>query len=166
VERIRTKLAKSLGYNDHTTESDVRWIESIIAEAAPVFDLPFRPRVVHADFGEHNVVMLREGGWQVSGVFDWMTAHVGDGAADLSLPVTMYLGRDSTLADAFVGECLGHKPLPFGFVQLQRLYMLSLKLSFWEYWQREKGRLPEDESGVLLFEQWAGPSVAYWEKYR
>jgi aminoglycoside phosphotransferase (APT) family kinase protein len=167
VERIRTKLSKSLGYNDHTTESDVRWIESIIAEAAPVFDLSFRPCVVHADFGEHNVVLERsEDGWRVSGVFDWMTTHVGDGAADLSLSVTMYLGRDSALADAFVSEYLGHKSLPSGFDELQRLYMLSLKLSFWEYWQREKGRLPEDETGALSFKQWAGPSVAYWEKYR
>jgi aminoglycoside phosphotransferase (APT) family kinase protein len=166
VERVRTKLSKSLGYNDHTTESDVRWIESIVAEAAPVFESPFQPCVVHADFGEHNVVMLRENGWRVSGVFDWMTAHVGDGAADISLPVTMYLGRDIALADVFVSEYLKHKPLPSGFVELQRLYMLSLMLSMWEYWQREKGRVPGDESGALSFERWAGPSVAYWEKHR
>lgn len=166
VERIGTKLSKSLSHNDHTTASDVRWVESIVAEAASVSKSPFQPCVVHADFGEHNVVLLREDGWRVSGVFDWMTAHVGDGAADLSLSVTMYLGRDSTLADAFVSEYLGHKPLPFGFVELQRLYMLNLKLSFWEYWQREKGRVPGDETGELSFERWAGPSVAYWEKYR
>lgn len=167
VERVRTKLSKSLGYNDHTTASDVQWAESIAAEAAPVSESPFQPCVAHSDFGEHNVVLKRsEDGWRVSGVFDWMTAHVGDGAADLSLSVTMYLGRDSTLADAFVSEYLGHKPLPSGFVDLQRLYMLNLKLSFWEYWQREKGQLPEDETGELSFEQWAGPSVAYWEKYQ
>jgi aminoglycoside phosphotransferase (APT) family kinase protein len=166
VERIRTKLAKSLGYNDHTTESDVRWIETIVAEAASALESPFQPCVVHSDFGEHNVVMLREDGWRVSGVFDWMTAHVGDGAADLSMSVTMYLNRDVALADGFVQTYLEYRPLPPGFVDLQRFYMLNLMLSMWEYWQREKGRLPEDESGVLSFEQWAGPSVAYWEKYR
>lgn len=166
VERIRTKLSKSLGYNDHTTASDVRWIESIVAGAASVFESPFRPCVVHADFGEHNVVLERsEGGWRVSGVFDWMTAHVGDSAADLSMSVTMYLDRDVALADGFVQAYLEHGPAPPGFVELQRLYMLSLKLSIWEYWQREKGRLPEDESGALSFEQWARPSIAYWEKY-
>jgi len=166
VERIRTKLAKSLGYNDHTTESDVRWIESIIAEAATVFDLPFRPCVVHADFGEHNVVLLREDGWRVSGVFDWMTAYVGDGAADISIPVTMYLNRDVALADGFVQTYLEYRPAQPGFVELQRLYMLNLMLSMGEYWQREKGRVPKDETGVMSFGQWAGPSVAYWEKYR
>jgi len=167
VARIRTKLAKSLGYNDHTTESDVRWVESIVAEAVPAFEATFQPCVVHADFGEHNVVLERsEGGWRVSGVFDWMTAHVGDGAADLSMSVTMYLNRDVALADGFVQTYLEHRPLPPGFVELQRLYMLSLKLSMWEYWQREKGRLPKDETGALSFEQWAGPSIAYWEKYR
>ncbi|MBN1813746.1 MAG: aminoglycoside phosphotransferase family protein [Anaerolineae bacterium] len=166
VACIRTKLDKSLGYNDHTTASDARWAESIVTEAAPAFDSSYQPCVVHADFGEHNVVLLRKGGWQVSGVFDWMTAHVGDGAADLSMSVAMYLRRDTVLADAFVNEYLGHKPMPSGFVELQRLYMLDLKLSFWEYWQREKGRLPQDETGALSFAQWAGPSVTYWEKYR
>jgi hygromycin-B 7''-O-kinase len=167
VERISSKLSQSLGYNDHTTESDVRWIESIVAEVEPVSDSPFQPCVVHADFGEHNVVLERsEGSWRVGGVFDWMTAHIGDGAADLSLSVTMYLGRDSMLADTFVNEYLRYRPLSSGFVELQQFYMLNLKLSFWEYWQREKGRLPEDETGALSFEQWAKSSVAYWERYR
>jgi hygromycin-B 7''-O-kinase len=167
VTCIRTKLSKSLGYNDHTTESDVEWVESIIAKAAPAFESPFLPCVVHADFGEHNVVLERkEDGWQVSGVFDWMTAHVGDGGADLSLSVTIYLERDIALADAFVSEYLEHRSMPSGFVELQQLYMLNLKLSFWEYWQREKGRLPEDETGSLSFEQWAAPAIAYWEEYR
>jgi aminoglycoside phosphotransferase (APT) family kinase protein len=167
VERIGTKLSKSLGYNDHTTESDVQWIESIVAEAAPAFTSPFQPCVVHADFGENNVVLKRTGNdWRVSGVFDWMTVYVGDGAADLSMSVTMYLNRDVALADEFVQTYLEHKPLLPGFVELQRFYMLNLMLSMWEYWQREKGRVPGDETGALSFEQWAGPSVAYWEKYR
>lgn len=167
VECVRAKLAKSLGYNDHTTESDVQWVESIVAEAALAFESAFQPCVVHADFGEHNVVLEHsDDGWWVSGVFDWMTAHFGDGAADLSLSVTMYLGRDAALADAFVSGYLEHRPMPSGFVELQRLYMLNLKLSFWEYWQREKGRLPGDETGSLSFEQWAAPAIAYWEEYR
>ena len=167
VERVRTKLAKSLGHNDHTTESDVRWIESIVAETVSALESPFQPCVVHSDFGEHNVVLERsEDGWRVSGVFDWMTAHIGDGAADLSVSAMMYLNRDGALADGFVQAYLEHKPVPPGFVELQRLYMLSLMLSMWEYWQREKGRVPEDETGVMSFEQWAGTLVAHWEKYR
>ena len=78
----------------------------------------------------------------------------------------MYLNRDVVLAEGFVQAYLEHRPAPPGFVELQRLYMLNLKLSFWEYWQREKGRLPQDETGTLSLEQWAGPSVSYWEKYR
>jgi aminoglycoside phosphotransferase (APT) family kinase protein len=167
VERIRTKLARSLGHNDHTTESDVRWIESVVAGAASALESPFQPSVVHADFGENNVVLKRTGNdWRVSGVFDWMTVYVGDGAADLSVSVMMYLNRDVALADWFVQTYLEHRPAPPGFVELQRLYALSLMLSMWEYWQREKGRVPEDETGELSFEQWARPLVAYWEKYR
>ena len=43
-----------------------------------------------------------------------------------------------------------HRIEASGFVELQRLYMLNLKLSLWEYWQREKGRVPEDMEELKL----------------
>jgi hypothetical protein len=48
-------------------------------------------------------------------------------------------------------------------VEWQQAYMLNLKLSFWEYWQRENCGHPEDPAHTLSFEQWAGPSVSYWK---
>ena len=165
VDRIREKMAAAQSYNDHTTPSDVDWIESVIAQAMPVLHLAYQPCVVLADFGEHNlVVTLAEGAWRVSGVFDLMTAHFGDGQADLSLPVTAYLGQDERLADVFVAEYLRVKTRPPAFVEHQRLYMLDLTLSFWRHWQRNEGGVP-GESQSLTFERWATPSVDYLDRF-
>jgi len=108
--------------------------------------------------------MRTEGEWRVSGLFDLMTAHFGDGRADLSLPVTDYLKANGSLADAFVTEYLRLKPMQPGFVEQQRLYMLDLKLSFWQYWQRNQGAIPGEKESLIL-EPWARSSVEYWDKF-
>lgn len=165
VECIRKKVAAARSYNDHTTPADVEWIESLIAKAMPVLHHAYEPCVVLGDYGEHNVLVLRaEGKWRVSGVFDLMTAHFGDGQADLSLQVTDYLKENELLADAFVAEYLRLKLRRPGFVEHQQVYMLDLKLSFWEYWQRDQGSIPGEDPS-LTFEQWARPSVEYWNKF-
>lgn len=165
VDGIREKVAAAQSYNDHTTPSDVKWIESIIAKATPVLHLAYQPCLVIGDYGEHNTVALQtDGKWQISGLFDLMTAHFGDGQADLSLQITAYLKETELLADAFVGEYLRGKPMGHGFVEHQQLYMLDLTMSFWRYWQKHQSGIPgENES--LSFEQWARPSVDYWNKY-
>ncbi len=169
VENIRQKLIDSLTYNDHTTAADARWIEEIIAEAQPAFQFPFRRSIVFGDYGEHNVLFQREDGpetdqrWRISAVIDLMTAHFGDGQADLSLPVAFYLKEDPELADIFIGEYLRRFPAQPEFRPLQKLYMVDLLLSFWRYWQRETGRMPEDEQGRLTFRAYAEASVRYWD---
>lgn len=165
LEGIREKVAAARSYNDHTTPSDVEWIESVIVKAMPVLHLAYEPCAVLGDYGEHNaVVMQTEGKWDVSGIFDLMTAHFGDGQADLSLQVTAYLKENEPLADAFVGEYLRLRPMATGFVEHQQLYMLDLMFRFWEYWQRHQNGMPGEEES-LSFEQWARPSVEYWNKY-
>ena len=166
VDRIREKVAAAQSANDHTTPSDVEWIEILISNAKSVLKLAYQPCAVMGDYGEHNVlVMNTEGQWQVSAVFDLMTAHFGDGPADLSLQVTAYLNGNEPLADAFVAGYLRLKPMQPGFVEHQQLYMLDLKLSFWHYWQSHQGSMPGEKESIS-FEQWARPSVEYWDKYR
>jgi aminoglycoside phosphotransferase (APT) family kinase protein len=166
IASICEKMTVAQSYNDHTTSSDVEWIKRVIAQVEPVLQLAYTPCVVLGDYGEHNtVVMKTDGEWQVSGVFDLMTAHFGDGQADLSLPVTDYLSKEETLADAFVMEYLRLRPMQPGFVRHQQLYMLDLTLSFWRHWQRNNGGIPGRDS-ALTFEQWAKPSVDYWNKFQ
>ncbi len=165
LKNIHEKMTASQSYNDHTTASDLHWIQSVIAAASPVLHLPYQPCAVLADYGEHNSVVLQTlAGWQVSGVFDLMTAHMGDGQADLSIQVTAYLRENEALADTYVNEYLRLKPIQPGFVQHQQLYMLDLTLGFWRYWQRHEGGIP-GEPKTLTFEQYARPSVDYWQKF-
>jgi fructosamine-3-kinase len=108
--------------------------------------------------------MHSDGEWNVSGLFDLMTAHFGDGQADLSSQVKTYLYENEALADAFVDEYIKRKPLQPGFAQQQQLYMLDLATSHWRYWQKHHGSIPNEEESLTL-EQWARPSVEYWNKY-
>jgi fructosamine-3-kinase len=131
----------------------------------PVLSLPYKPCIVLADFGEHNLVVTeREGEWKVSGLFDLMTAHFGDGQADLASQVKSYLYENEQLADTLVGEYLRLKPVKPGFVEHQQLYMLDLVTSHWRYWQKHHGSIPNEEASLTL-EQWARPSVDYWNKF-
>ena len=95
-----------------------------------------------------------------------MTAHFGDGAADISGPVMGYLKEGAVYADAFVTEYLHIKPYQRGFMELQQLYMLDLALSIWRYFQQHEGGLPDDKSKKWTFEEWAKPLIDYWGKYK
>ncbi len=121
--------------------------------------------MVLGDYGEHNALVERsDRGWRVSGVFDLMTAHVGDGKADLNVQVYTYLQQGNpALASEFAGGYLASRPARPGLARRQQLYALGLMASMWEYWQRSQGRVPQDETGSMSLRQWAGPLVAYWE---
>jgi hygromycin-B 7''-O-kinase len=166
VQNIWEKVADAQGCNDRTTPSDVRWVESVIAGAMALPQSPYEPSVVLGDYGEHNVVVVQvEDGWEVSGVFDLMTAHAGDGRADLCLPVMSYLKASPRLADLFVQEYLGLRPPQPGFAEQQQLFMLDLELSFWRYWHKHGDGPPEDRTKALTLEQWARPGVDYWARF-
>jgi hygromycin-B 7''-O-kinase len=161
VKRIREKVASARRHNDHTTDSDVLWVESIIANAADAIHTPSESCVVLGDYGEHNAAVEHTpDGWRVSGVFDLMTAHFGDGKADLAMQAAGYPKGNLALADEFVQEYLRHRPAQSGFVERQQLYTLGLYTSMWEYWQRDRDGPPEDKT--VCFEQWAKPFVEYW----
>ena len=165
VARIRELLAEALGLNNHTPPSDAAWVESIIDRVAPALHASFQPCVVLEDYKEHNVVVERTAdGWRVSGVFDLMTAHFGDGEADLARQVGTYLRENPTLADVFVAAYLRNKTAQPGFAERQQLYMLYDSIIIWSFWQRQAGGLPEDKT--LTFQQWATRFVSYWENLK
>lgn len=81
--RLRHHLAKAQEYNAlTTTPADIAWVEEQLATAQVQDSLndAFEPCLVMSDYKEGNLV-LEQGRerWQVSGVFDLMDAHVGDG---------------------------------------------------------------------------------------
>ena len=164
VERIRELLLQAQSYNVNTTASDAAWVENIIERTAHACLTPYQPCLVLEDYKEPNVVVMQEQtSWRVTGVFDFMTAHFGDGEADLARQVGTYLRERPELADEFVQFYLDHKVVQPGFGKRQQLYMLYDSLIIWSFWQGHAGGLPEDKT--LNLEQWAGPFVAYWEKF-
>ena len=165
VQRIRELIAQAQSYNTNTIPTDLAWVENIIERTTPACLTPYQPCLVLEDYKEANVVVTQnKTGWQVSGVFDLMTAHFGDGEADLARQVGTYLRETQELADEFVQFYLNNKVLQPGFAERQQLYMLYDSLIIWSFWQGYAGGLPEDKT--LTLEQWASPFVAYWEKYK
>src|SRR6185436_16904481 len=144
VARVRELLAGAQRVNSNTTASDVEWAEGIIEGAKDALATPYVPCVVFEDYKEPNAVVERTAdGWRVSGVFDLMTAHFGDGEADLARQVGMYLRENPPLAEDYAQEYLAHKSVAPGFAQRQKFYMLYDSLIIWSFWQQHAGGLPE-----------------------
>jgi len=164
VQRIRELITRAQSYNVNTTAADSAWAENIIERTALACLTPYQPCLVLEDYKEPNVVVMQEqAAWRVSGVFDFMTAHFGDGEADLARQSGTYLRERPELADEFVQFYLAHKFVQPGFGERQQLYMLYDSLLIWSFWQGHAGGFPEDKT--LNLEQWAGPLVAYWGKF-
>jgi hygromycin-B 7''-O-kinase len=164
IKRIRQLLLEAQRCNNHTPQSDATWVESVLERVSHALHTPYQPCVVLEDYKEHNIVVERAANdWRVSGVFDLMTAHFGDGEADLARQVGTYLRENPALADVFVAAYLRNKTIQPGFAERQQLYMLYDSIIIWSFWQRQAGGLPEDKT--LTFKQWAIPFVSYWENH-
>ena len=89
-----------------------------------------------------------------------MEAHFGDGEADLSHTVAMYLEENPLLAQEFVQAYIGRKPPRPGFAERFPVYMLHDRLVIWEYFQRN-GHMPWDEN--LTLRDWASPYISCYK---
>ncbi len=149
---LRHTIARARQYNDATTPDDVAWVEEIIVAGQEALDVPFEPCFVMEDYKEGNLVVQNTDGWCVSGLFDLMGGHFGDGEADLSRPIAIYLEDDAQLAHEFLNAYQRHTPLRPGFVQRFPVYMLLDRSIIWEYSQRTgQDWWPKDWS----FRDWA-----------
>ncbi len=165
VENIRDLLATSQSYNANTTVFDVAWVERVIRDNQEAMHKPWTISLVLRDFKEANMVaQQQQGKWQISGVFDLMEAHFGDGESDLVRQVGHYLRTAPTYAGEFIREYLRLRPVAQGFAERQQLYMLYDSLIIWSYFQRAEGGLPENKA--LSLKEWASPFVGYWETFQ
>ena len=137
ISLIRECVEAAIPLSDRTTDADVAWIESVIARNRTSLDVPFRPCFVNMDYKEDNVVVQRvDGRWRVSGVFDYMDAHFGDGELDLARCVAVYSEADVALAREFVRAYVRRRPLRPGFAGRFQVYMLVERLLCWQFGQR------------------------------
>src|SRR5262249_55169055 len=111
---------------------DIFWVEELIGEAQDMLDDAFVPCFVMEDYKEGNLaVQQRNGKWQVSGVFDLMSAHFGDGEADLSRSIADYFDKDPQLAGELFCAYRKQKPLRTGFTKRFPIYMLLDRALLW-----------------------------------
>lgn len=134
---IRHHLMKVRTYNDRTTAVDVAWAEGVLTKAQDALNNEAQPCFIMEDYKEGNLVVTQEKGiWRMSGVFDLMEGHFGDGEADLSRQTASYLDENLQLAREFVQSYLAKKPPRPGFAERFPIYMLQDRLIIWEFLQR------------------------------
>jgi hygromycin-B 7''-O-kinase len=137
IRLIRECIEAAIPLSDRTTDADVAWVETVIARSRAALDVPFRPCFVNMDYKEGNVVVERvDGGWRVSGVFDYMSAHFGDGELDLARCVAVYSEADAELAREFVRSYARRRPFRPGFDERFPVYVLVERLLCWQFGQR------------------------------
>lgn len=162
VGRIRELLASAQVHSARTTAADVAWVEQVLERAQPALAEPLEPCFVMEDYKEGNTVVERAGdGWRVSGVFDLMTAHMGDGEADLSRPTAIYLDADPALAASFLAAYKEQTTLRPGFAARFPVYMLYDRIIIWEYLERAE---PGWQQEPQTLREWAGPYIGALER--
>ncbi len=141
-----------------TTSQDIAWVEERIAEAQDALDEPFEPCLVMEDYKEGNLVVTqREGRWRVSGVFDLMQCHFGDGEVDLARQIGEYLNEEPSLAAAFFAAYRRLKPLRPGFAGRFPIYMLLDRAILWAFFQSNGLRWWPEQ---WTFRDWASQYIS------
>lgn len=156
---LRHQLARARMVNDAaTTREDLAWVENYIEEANAALDDLFSPCLVLKDYKRENLVVLRQGeGWQVSGVFDLMEGHFGDGEADLSRQYALYLEEGPQLAQAFLQGYLSQTTPRPGFAKRFAVYMLLDRAIIWEFVHRHE---PQWWNRDQTFRDWVSPYLS------
>lgn len=103
ANEIVSRLAKS----SSLTAADTQWVTNIVQGWSTSLEPPKQNVIVHGDFGYWNMLFARVGeGLRVTGVYDLVTATIGDNLADVAYQHTQYVGTSRTIADFFVKEYL------------------------------------------------------------
>ncbi len=157
-EHLRHRLSRAQEHNAMaTTSEDISWVEELITNAQDALDETFESCLVMEDYKEGNLVVTQQDKrWQVSGVFDLMGAHFGNGEADLSRPIAEYLNEDPQLAGDFFAVYQKHKPLRPNFAKRFPIFMLLDRAILWEFFQHQGWRWwPEH----WTFRDWASQYI-------
>lgn len=159
IQRILFKLKDAQKYNAQTTHADIQWAERSIAASQKALQMSFQPCLVMEDYKEGNLVVIRHvSGWRVSGVFDLMEAHFGDGEADLSRTVAAYLDEKRELAQVFLRTYLSLRPPRPGFEERFAIYMLLDRAILWNFFQYSNLRWWDKR---WTFRDWASQYVPF-----
>lgn len=164
IQRARQSAAQAAANGAHRVD-DAKWLDGLLNQLAPAPE-PDRYCVVHEDFNRNNMTASIEGdAVEITGIFDLMTCHAGDGLADLPRQFAMYLAEEGgeVLASGFVRAYLaGRQPLDEASRQRARLYVIDERLLVWEYCHRH-GHDCTSWGVEGSLRRWLGGFLDQWE---
>jgi aminoglycoside phosphotransferase (APT) family kinase protein len=138
VERARESAANAFANGAHDS-ADVDWLDHMLDTFSRLRE-PARYTIVHEDFNRNNMTATIDGGQvEITGLFDLMTCHFGDGLADLPRQFAMHLREPSgdDLARAYINSYVSRREaLSRDDVQRALLYLIDERLLVWEYFHR------------------------------
>lgn len=136
-EWVRGIIDENLRHAIGISEADREWVHQFLETTGPSVDDDFHPCFVHADFHTNNVVAVKEhADWRISGVFDLMSAHIGDGEFDLARQFCFSCEQDVRLAQAFLSSYTSIRAPRPGFRDRLGYFVLNERLGIWEWAKR------------------------------
>jgi hygromycin-B 7''-O-kinase len=155
-DRIRANVQRASAHSGALTPAEREWVEQRL-EAVPAGRDDFQPVLVHEDFNTNNACFTRvDSVWQLAGLFDLMSAHVGDGLADLPRQFSMYVEEDRRLAAAYLHAYVDPDALDDDEMARLSLYLLDERLIVWEFFHSPEF-LEMWRGGNESFQQWFAP---------
>lgn len=164
VQRAIANAEAALASRGHDP-ADHAWLLETLREGALLPD-PHSFCVVHEDFNHNNMVAKINGNSvTITGLFDLMTCHYGDGLADLARQFAMYRTDpgDPAIVQKFIETYLALRP-PLDNRDASRslLYLIDERLQAWEYAKRPG----HEELGWwdygLGLRAWLQPAIDDW----
>ncbi|NWL89768.1 phosphotransferase [Paenibacillus sp. 79R4] len=156
-KRIRYWLSDAGNYS-MVTAQDLAWMEDVLRASEQAFNELSAPTFVMGDYKLDNLLFQRQGdAWSLSGIFDFTTGYFGDGLADVSRIMNMYLDRgEREVATRFIRKYYLQTPSKSGFAERFRVHMLHQRVLDWGCayainevtWDRE-----------LSFSAWVSPFI-------
>ncbi|GGF98759.1 phosphotransferase family protein [Paenibacillus aceti] len=131
-ERIRYWLADAKNYST-VTEQDLAWVEEVLSSAELAFNELSAPVYVMGDYKLDNLLFQPQAdGWRLSGLFDFTNGYFGDGLADVSRIMTMYLDRGEVeAATQFIKRYYLNSESKAGFKERYRVHILHQRVLDW-----------------------------------
>ncbi|MEC0243244.1 aminoglycoside phosphotransferase family protein [Paenibacillus dokdonensis] len=131
-DRIRYWLEDAKKYSV-ITAGDFDWVEDVLAASENVFDELNAPSFVMGDYQTDNILVEQSNhDWKISGFFDFTTGYFGDGIADLSNMVAMYLDHaEDELAKHFISMYIDCSEDKGNFIERFRVHMLHQRILDW-----------------------------------
>lgn len=153
--RILHNLQLSMAASDSTSESDAAWVRSLIAAAERSATAWAPSCLVHGDFTINNVVAANTpSGWNITGVFDFMTARIGSFEADLCRQFALLHERTMDAGTTFLEAYFALCPPRAGYRERVPLLLLDERLTLWEWLQRTR---PDWWTSDIGLRDWVKP---------